>query len=164
MVQLNPQRKLPAQQVLKGFNSKMVQLNHKSKVYGKQASLFQFQNGSIKSNLPAARALMRLCFNSKMVQLNRKAKESEKEYVEGFNSKMVQLNLVKYSPFISAYHCFNSKMVQLNPWACSTPGVKTIVFQFQNGSIKSLIAKQIIIVQKVFQFQNGSIKSIVADF
>ena len=53
---------------------------------------------------------------------------------------------------------FNSNMVRLKECNNISTNVKTIIFQFQYGSIKSTKSKAMLLLRELFQFQYGSIK------
>ena len=119
---------------------------------------FQFHNGSIKRcnrggcttySISFNSTMVRLkdcyqtrhecpgsCFNSTMVRLKALIAQLAKANIESFNSTMVRLK-VGYEPIVSRY--FD-------------------VFQFHNGSIKSLLTQGALTSAHTFQFHNGSIK------
>ena len=114
MVRLKGQTGMTYESVLCGFNSKMVRLKVLD-LYcgGGGASLFQFQNGSIKSLLTSKLAAFDRGFNSKMVRLKAPSPDSALYQVISFNSKMVRLKVepvIAPDAFIVG---FNSKMVRL---------------------------------------------------
>ena len=82
--------------------------------------LFQFQTGSIKRKYPSLGLLGGCSFNSKLVRLK------------------VQGKLIKDVIRI----CFNSKLVRLKGYRLTTREVHCQKFQFQTGSIKSVLNKK----------------------
>ncbi len=64
---------------------------------------------------------------------------------------------VRYSRTL--LHCFNSKMVRLKDYNIILLQFVRLLFQFQNGTIKSLFGSSSHLIQHAFQFQNGTIKS-----
>ncbi len=60
--------------------------------------------------------------------------------------------------FATQQTCFNSKMVRLKVTVLDILSVGDRMFQFQNGSIKSMSKDPAFLFYPKFQFQNGSIK------
>ena len=71
---------------------------------------------------------------------------------------MVRLKVYLQVSKDSLDHYFNSKMVRLKAVPSPLPS-SDCLFQFQDGSIKSLHFDKLVLVHKEFQFQDGSIKS-----
>ncbi len=84
------------------------------------------------------KSLREYCFNSKMVRLKVSADEAKDTLALSFNSKMVRLK--GKEEFIEAVYnlSFNSKMVRLKATGTKTAFVSETMFQFQNGTIKSV--------------------------
>ena len=75
--------------------------------------LFQFQTGSIKSEVDARFSKPPRCFNSKLVRLKVKTQIGEKVAYMRFNSKLVRLKAYKHATTLCMFACFNSKLVRL---------------------------------------------------
>ena len=102
------------------------------------SALFQFHNGSIKSQTIIA-----------AFELGRRS----------FNSTMVRLKVAIGQSNSSEHVSFNSTMVRLKVQLSLTQG-RIYQFQFHNGSIKRGCYKSLVRLPfSVFQFHNGSIKS-----
>ena len=106
------------------FNSKLVRL--KGRVAGGdlgQGDWFQFQTGSIKSQLELFEDYTdELSFNSKLVRLKGSHRCVPRSYEESFNSKLVRLKVKA---------------------GCAVPCPER-KFQFQTGSIKRRISARIL--------------------
>ena len=100
------------------FNSTMVRLKVcKLIIEADHLLTFQFHNGSIKRNPPS----------NPMPQSQ-----------IGFNSTMVRLKVSPDKVPIPSQKSFNSTMVRLKGISHRTPLIKKNMFQFHNGSIKSV--------------------------
>ena len=93
-----------------------------------------------------------------MVRLKALMNNIQPQIVSSFNSKMVRLK-VSFS-FVSPrlLYCFNSKMVRLKDEELRATQL-SVMFQFQNGAIKSKKRRCLMPLNCMFQFQNGAIKS-----
>ncbi len=76
-----------------------------------------------------------------------------------FNSKMVRLKGLRFILCFSQNGSFNSKMVRLKDEGGESNSVPKLMFQFQNGTIKSGQKSKPPPKPTPFQFQNGTIKS-----
>ncbi len=71
---------------------------------------------------------------------------------------MVRLKDISTSNLVNYDSCFNSKMVRLKVVGKRGKKRYVLMFQFQNGTIKSSNNFFHLFVFELFQFQNGTIK------
>ena len=105
-------------------------------------------------------APVQLSFNSTMVRLKAGGVTPVLLVGNCFNSTMVRLKAVIIGEQVHG-ESFNSTMVRLK--AEDPNYLKWIdqLFQFHNGSIKSISTLQTSTTTMLFQFHNGSIKSVI---
>ena len=155
---------------------KLNQIQHgESSIY-----IFQFHNGTIKTPRHQTHQIKMKDFNSIMVQLKQHHVRAVLQLLFYFNSIMVQLKLIRIvvNMYVDAH--FNSIMVQLKLIAVLIYSELLSLFQFHNGTIKTLLQVTMlalwqnfnsIMVQLKpcaflsfhisckFQFHNGTIKT-----
>ena len=124
------------------------------------APTFQFQTGSIKSNLfEIVDSDQDAGFNSKLVRLKGKLLIRVRKLTRKFQFQTGSIKSIASSePKLCDRSGFNSKLVRLKV-ACGRSLRFLRLFQFQTGSIKSslrLLSKAA--MTAAFQFQTGSIK------
>ena len=98
-------------------------------------------------------------FNSKLVQFKVKCFFRCYQYnnisiPNWYNSKRLPS-----SSYHSTYHYFNSKLVQFKEDSTITFPSFPVTFQFQTGTIQSLLASIVSYNATIFQFQTGTIQS-----
>ena len=122
---------------------------------------FQFHDGTIKRKMDWGTLGMQAGFNSTMVQLKECQSGSNLIRVWCFNSTMVQLKGSPTSELRTCEMSFNSTMVQLKEGEPPYRLIRVRSFNSTMVQLKDCILIMIYAVNYLFQFHDGTIKSLL---